>query len=387
MIKNAIVSYPLALVSLVVNNNIVYLGLPETGRVDVVSSKLDVVGVARTILDGQSITITRTVGSLVIAKTFEFTTDSNVATGNIAIPFTLSSTQSEIGDTLAAAIKNAGLGLAPAHVGNGNVIIGGSPEYSVSVANAPTVGVFGQPGVQGNSTLQIFGTLQLLVPSRGGADLKDDTTFTITSGSITATFEFDGNFSGSTVPGSSTIRFTPASTQSDIVTLIVQAINAKTALGITARDAGLGRIDLGLLENSAVNVRDSKLTTDRGNVQDGDYFTISNGTTAVTFEFENLSLGNGYNPSRTPIRFTNGDSRQRVYEAMQATIKSSALKLDTDITSDGLRLRDNASFLINTDNAPSLRKLGVPGGAIAVPFVQDASFTSEQVRDSIIRAI
>ena len=386
-IKNAIDSSPLALDSLVVNNNIVYLGLPETGRVDVVSSKLDVVGVARTILDGQSITITRTVGSLVIAKTFEFTTDSNVATGNIAIPFTLSSTQSEIGDTLAAAIKNAGLGLAPAHVGNGNVIIGGSPEYSVSVANAPTVGVFGQPGVQGNSTLQIFGTLQLMVPSRGGADLKDDTTFTITSGSITATFEFDGNFSGSTVPGSSTIRFTPASTQSDIVTLIVQAINAKTALGITARDAGLGRIDLGLLENSAVNVRDSKLTTDRGNVQDGDYFTISNGTTAVTFEFENLSLGNGYNPSRTPIRFTNGDSRQRVYEAMQATIKSSALKLDTDITSDGLRLRDNASFLINTDNAPSLRKLGVPGGAIAVPFVQDASFTSEQVRDSIIRAI
>ena len=104
--------------------------------------------------------------------------------------------------------------------------------------------------------------------------MKDDTTFTITSGSITATFEFDGNFSGSTVPGSSTIRFTPASTQSDIVTLIVQAINATTALGITARDAGLGRIDLGLLENSAVNVRDSKLTTDRGNVQDGDYFTI-----------------------------------------------------------------------------------------------------------------
>jgi len=386
-IKNAIDGSLLALDSLVVNNNIVYLGLPETGRVDVVSSKLDVVGVARTILDGQSITITRTVGSLVITKTFEFTTDSNVATGNIPIPFTLSSTQSEIGDTLAAAIKDAGLGLAPAHVGNGNVIIGGSPEYSVSVANAPTVGVFGQPGVQGNTTLQIFGTLQLLVPARGGADLKDDTTFTITSGSITATFEFDGNFSGSTVPGSSTIRFTPASTQSDIVTLIVQAINATTALGITARDAGLGRIDLGLLENSAVNVRDSKLTTDRGNVQDGDYFTISNGTTAVTFEFENLSLGNGYSPSRTPIRFTNGDSRQRVYEAMQATIKSSALKLDTDITSDGLRLRDNASFLINADNAPSLRKLGVPGGAIAVPFVQDASFTSEQVRDSIIRAI
>lgn len=377
----------LSLTSSIVNGNIVHLGLPEAGRVDVVSTELNIVGVARSILDGQSITITRTVGTTVVTRTFEFTTDGIVPGNLIPVLFSVASTQSEIGEALAAAITTAGLGLTPQHVGNGNVIIGGTSEYAISVANAPTVGVFGQPGVQGNTTLEIFGTLQMLVPPRGGADLTDDTTFTVSNGVLTATFEFDGNFSGSTVAGSQTIRFTPAATQGDIVLAIIQAINNFPGLGIVARDAGAGRIDLGLLENSAVNVRNSNLTLDRGNVQDGDHFTISDGVRVVTFEFENLSVGDGRDPNRVAIRFTNQDSRQRVYEAMKATIKSSALNLDTDITAAGLQLRDNAEYLTNIDNAPSLRMSGVPGGSIAVPFVQDPSFTSLQMRDSIIRAI
>jgi hypothetical protein len=386
-IQAAIQGSGLNLTSSVVNGNIVHLGLPESGRVDVVSTNLSVVGVARSIQDGQSITITRTVGNTVLSETFEFTSDPNVAPGNIPVPFTAASTQSEIGDALATAIAGSGLGLTPRHVGNGNVIIGGTTEYAISVANAPTVGIFGRPGVQGNTTLQIFGTLQLMVPARGGADLTDDTTFTVSNGVLTATFEFDSNFSGSTATGSRVIRFTRASTQGDIVLAIIQAINAVPGLGIVARDAGAGRIDLGLLANSAVNVRNSNLTLDRGNVQDGDFFSISDGTQVVTFEFENLSVANGRDPNRIPIRYTNQDSRQRVYQAMQATIKSSALNLDSDITSSGLVLRDNAQYLTNIDNAPSLQLTGVPGGAIAIPFIQDPSFTPEQMRDAIIRSI
>jgi hypothetical protein len=324
----AIEGSSLAISSSVVNGNVVHLALPNAGRVDVVSTELSIVGVARTIQDGQKITISRNVAGSITTTTFEFTTDAVVAAGNIPVLFGPADTQSQIGQALADAIAAAGLGLAPQHVGNGNVIIGGSTEYSISVADAPTVGLFGQPGVQGRTNLEIFGTLLLQVPPRGGADLTDNTSFTITNRNITATFEFDGNFSGSSIPGSRTIRFGGTSTQNDVVSAMIVAINAFPGLGVNARDAGNGRVDIGLLANSAVDVLDSNLTTARGNAQDGDYFSITDGTNTVTFEFENLSLGNGRDPSRVPIRYTNQDSVQRVYEAMQATIKSSILNLD-----------------------------------------------------------
>jgi hypothetical protein len=240
--------------------------------------------------------------------------------------------------------------------------------------------LYGKPGVQGRTTLEIFGTLQLQVPIRGGADLTDNTSFTISNNNVTAVFEFDGNFSGSTIPGSRTIRFSAVSTQADVVNAMVAAINAFPGLGVTARDGANGRVDIGLLPNNAVNVLDSNLTTARGNAQDGDYFSITDGVNTVTFEFENLSVANGRDPSRTPIRYTNQDSVQRVYEAMRATIRSSILNLDSQITEQGLVLFDNAKFLTNVDNAPSLRRTGVPGGAIPVPFVQDGSFSDIEVR-------
>ncbi|MFN5915328.1 MAG: GEVED domain-containing protein, partial [Planctomycetota bacterium] len=223
--------------------------------------------------------------------------------------------------------------------------------------------------------------------ARGGPDLTDNTSFTITNRNLTAIFEFDGNFSGSTIPGSRTIRFSGTSTQNDVVNAMIAAINSFPGLGVVARDAGNGRVDIGLLPNSAVNVLDSNLTTARGNAQDGDYFSITDGTNTVTFEFENISVANGRDPARVPIRYTNQDSVQRVYEAMQATIKSSILNLDSQITSRGLELFDTARYLTNVDNAPSLRRTGVPGGAIPVLFVQDPSFTSINMRDAIIRAI
>jgi hypothetical protein len=383
----AIAGSTLALRSTVVNGNVIHLSLPSAGRVDVVSTELNVVGVARTIQDGQTITITRNIAGSITSTTFEFTTDAAFTSGNIPVTFGPTDTQSQIGDALAKAIASAGLGLSPQHVGNGNVIIGGTSDYSISVANAPTVGLFGQPGVQGRTTLEIFGTLLLQVPARGGADLVDNTSFTITNRNLTAIFEFDGNFSGSTIPGSRTIRFSNASTQNDIVNAMIAAINAYPGLGVVARDAGNGRVDIGLLATSSVNVQDSKLTTARGNAQDGDYFSITDGVNTVTFEFENLSVGNGRDPSRVPIRYTNQDSVQRVYEAMKATLKSSILNLDSQITSRGLELFDTAKYLTNVDNAPSLRRTGVPGGAIPVLFIQDPSFTAINMRDAIIRAI
>ena len=224
------------------------------------------------------------------------------------------------------------------------------------------------------------------LPSRGGVDIVDDTRFTITNNNRTVTFEFDGNFSGPTSPANIAVRYTPASTSVDLVTALIPLISG-AGLGIIPRDAGGGRIDLGLLPNSAVNVLNSAVTISRGGVSDGDFFVINNGTVSVTFEFENLSIGNGRDPSRTPIRYNNQSSRADVFAAMKAVIESSILGLTTVIQPDGLRLLDNARFTTNIDNAPSLSLTGVPGGAIPISFVQDQSFTSLQMRDSIVRSI
>ncbi len=370
----------------IVDTDKVHLSLPIAGRIDVVNTNLKRVGVARSLVDGQSVTITRTVGSTVATHNFEFTFDGNVQSGNIPVLITNADTQSDIGNKLALAIRDANIGLQPRHVGDGNIFIGGTEEYAISVANAPTVGLFGRPGIQGNTTLDIFGTLLLQIPTRGGVDIVDNSTFTISANNRSVVFEFDSNFSGPSLPGNVVIRYGAASTAADLVTTILPII-ANAGLGINPRDAGGGRIDIGLLPNNSVNVGDSGITLSRGNVSDGDVFIVNNGTIAVSFEFENLSIGNGRNPANTAIRYNNQSSRADVFAAMKAAIESSALGLQTEITPSGLKLLDNARYTTNIDNAPSLQISGVPGGAVPVSFVQDLSFTSTDMRDSIVRAI
>ncbi|MCY2983371.1 MAG: Ig-like domain-containing protein [Planctomycetota bacterium] len=389
VIKGVLDTSGLALATQIVDGDKVYLGLPNAGRFDVIGSNLRSVGVSRALVDGQSIAITRTVGGVPTTKVFEFDTEADpgrVSANAVRIAISVSDTQAIIGDKLAKAIAFAGLGLEPQHVGDGNVFVGGTSEHSISINNAPSVGLFGRPGVQSSTTLDIFGTLLLQLPARGGVDIVDDTKFTITNNNRTVTFEFDGNFSGPTSPANVAVRYTPGSTSSDLVSALLPLI-ANAGLGIVPRDAGGGRIDLGLLQNSAVNVLTSAVTIARGSVADGDYFVINNGTTSVTFEFENLSIGNGRDPSRTPIRYNNQSSRADIFAAMKAAIESSSLGLATVIQSNGLRLLDSAKFTTNIDNATSLSLSGVPGGAVPISFVQDQSFTSLQMRDSIIRAI
>ena len=389
VIKAVLDSSGLALSTQIVDGDKVYLGLPNAGRFDAIGSTLRSVGVSRALVDGQSISITRTVGAVVTTKKFEIDTNPDpgqVAPGSIRIPVTVSDTQSDIGQKLATAIAFAGLGLEPQHVGDGNVFVGGTSEHTISTANASSVGLFGRPGVQSSTTLDIFGTLLMQMPVRGGVDIVDDTRFSITNNNRTVTFEFDGNFSGPSTPANIAVRYTAASTATDLVTSLLPLI-ANAGLGIVPRDAGGGRIDIGLLPNSAVNVLTSAVTLTRGSVADGDYFIINNGSFSVTFEFENLSIGNGRDPSRTPIRYNNQSSRGDVFLAMKAAIESSGLGLTTVVQANGIRLLDNAKFTTNIDNAPSLVLSGVPGGAVPISFVQDQSFTSLQMRDSIVRAI
>ncbi len=73
---------------------------------------------------------------------------------------------------------------------------------------------------------------------------------------------------------------------------------------------------------------------------------------------------------------------------MKAAIEASALGLQTQVLgATSLRLLATPSYTISTASAPSLNHTGVPGGANAIVFAQDISFTSEQVAQSIVRAV
>lgn len=379
----AIQRSPLKVQAQLIGSDVVYLGLPANGDALIMSSRLALVGVSRTISDGQSFSITYAG----VTKTFEYTTDSSVAAGRIPIPFTVTETQDEIGTRTAQIIRDANLDLDPLHLSNGNISLGGTVDHQVSVALAPSIGLSGTPGVAPKTTLEVVGSLVLQVPIRGGQDVVDDSFFRITANGVTVTYEFDRNSSGPTVPGNVVIPYGSTSSANDIATSMAIAIR-NSLPSINAQNIGAGRVDLGLLPDSAVSVGNSALSKRRGNVSDGEFFTITNGTTSVTFEFDNVSVGNGFVAGRTPILFSNNSTREEVVAAMKAAIEGSALGLQTEILAGTqLRLLDNPRSTTDITRAPSLGKSGVPGGANAVRFAQDANFTSDLVADQIYRAI
>ncbi len=117
------------------------------------------------------------------------------------------------------------------------------------------------------------------------------------------------------------------------------------------------------------------MTTARGVVSDGEFFTINNGSTSITFEFDNVDLGNGFTAGRIPILFRNNSTPESVVDTMKAVIEGTGLGLTTTVMPAGtLQLNDTPRFIIDSATAPSLRRTGVPGGAKPVTFIQDRSF-------------
>jgi hypothetical protein len=386
IIQSTVAATNLQLTPRIIGNDTVHLGLPAAGNVDRGSTSLEIVGVSRSVADGQSFSIT--FGST--TKTFEFNDvalNNGVASGNIPIDLLLSDTQDSLGARTAAVIAANGLGLDPIHVRDGNIAVGGTSAHSISVLNAPSLSLFGQPDVTPNTTVEMLGTIVLQVPTLGGTSMTDNTTFAIRANNRLVVFEFDGNISGPSAPGNVVIPFTTASTASEIVDRMVLAING-AGLNIVSRGIGNGRLDLGTLATNQVELRNSGLTILRGNVTDGEFFTINNGTLSKTFEFVNVSLGGGAATGRLPILFSNSSTRAELFAAMKTAIESAGLGLSTTvIATTTLRFADTPRFTYDFSSAPSLLRTGVPGGAVPVPFVQDQTFTGKQVAQSIVRAI
>src|SRR6185436_11338179 len=116
-------------------------------------------------------------------------------------------------------------------------------------------------------------------------------------------FEFDRN--GNVSSGTTAISFVTGESQDDLATAVTNALAAAN-LGLSPRNLGAGRVHLGSRANHTLPVPNGSVLTRSGlaeNVADGDRFTISNGTTTVRYEFEDLGVGNGVGFGQTPVPF------------------------------------------------------------------------------------
>lgn len=379
LIQASIQSSGLNLTPSILADNLLYIGLPVDGIVEADNSPLNVVGASRTVRDGQTFTISNGGPS----RRFEFDLNGSVASGNIAIPFTATTSQNELADRIVTAIQGAGLQLQPRRIGNGNVSIGGTETTLIDVAGAPTIGLFGDPGIQSNTQLQLSGPLLVKMPVAG---VVENSTFSVTNAGRTVTFEFDSNFSGPSQPGNVIVRYEVANPPAIVAQLVAQAIVGAN-LGITPVVQAGGVLNFGRVPDSTFNVQSSGLTTSRGLVADGEIFTISFGSQSVTFEFDDTSLGNGVAGGNTPIQFSPTSTELSVLETMRAVINSSGLSLVTTLESNVLSLNDTSFHSIVTSQAPTIVRTGIPGGTHRVSFIPDASFTSEDMKRAIIAAI
>ncbi|MEO8269604.1 MAG: cadherin-like domain-containing protein, partial [Aureliella sp.] len=365
----------------VVAGTLVHLGMGPSGSASIDNSKLTIVGVARTLADGEKFTITGNGKSV----TFELTRDATVATGNVAIMVAASDTQSVIADRIVAAIAAADLGLTPHAVGPGNIAIGGTSDNTIDASAAPGLTLFGKPGVQSKTRLQVFGPLLIQLPAINA--LADNSTLALQGNGKTVVFEFDGNGSGPSAVGNVVIPFTALSSQTDVGIALATAITG-AGLNITASSLGNGRVSLGQINANQVLVGTSGVTVVPSVVSDGETFTISNGLLAVTFEFNNVDLNNGFNPSNTQIQFSDTTSPATLIASMKAAIEAAGLGLTTTVLADAtLELNDTPRYLTDVSGAPTLVKTGVPGGANPVQFIQDSNFTGADLKRAIIAAI
>ena len=96
----------------------------------------------------------------------------------------------------------------------------------------------------------------------------------------------------------------------------------------------------------------------------------------MVFEFDNVGLNNGITTGNTPILFSATSTPETLVQSMKAAIEGANLGLTTTVLANAvLQLNDTPRFSTDTSSAPTLISSGVPGGANAVTFIQDASFT------------
>ncbi len=192
----------------------IHFGAPSSYSVDTSLTEMTQAGQPGVVADGDVILVSDGVNPTV---RFEFDSNGNVAAGNVAIPFSLASTQDDISNSITATIAAAGVGLTPTYFGAGHVHLGGTPDHRVVISGTPNLTQTGNPGVRSSTTLTV-------PPQAAGVGgVADGQWFSIQNGADTPVrFEFDDD--GVVTPGSRAILFTNTSTVDQLANYIISAI-------------------------------------------------------------------------------------------------------------------------------------------------------------------
>lgn len=281
---------------------------------------------------------------------------------------------------------------------------------SLSVSQASSLGVQGQPGVSGGSTVEVLGPLLLNIPTLGGVS--------VINGSILVLSDVNGNdvvfqFSLTNAPfnnirpGANVIAYSTNDTPEILADSLALAINASTAgLPATVVDGtqvSLGRIARTRVSNTGLPgfAGATAIGIQTGIVSDGEVLRIRQGDISVSFEFDSVESGGGVQPGNVQVSFQPNSSPGDIAESLAAAIRNNAGGLrftpgpdgtvfpiaETDengVLTGGVVLNDLPGTQVDTSAAPTLNVTGVPGGAI--PITISPLFSSEAIKQVILRA-
>ncbi|TVS14763.1 MAG: hypothetical protein EA424_18305, partial [Planctomycetaceae bacterium] len=393
----------------------VHIGSQIFHSVDVTSnSNLMTSGIAGGIADGEQFTIEFTIGGVTETVTFEFDTDGIVGLPVLPppgedpddpaddyiepqriIPFDFSQTSEQLAQLVIASIRAEIPHLAATTSLDDGFIhlresIDSQLESYLLDTSSSRLWQTGQPGVTGAMLVQLpDDRYEIQAPAAGGAAINDNEIFTINDGTRTVTFEFDLDGSGPTRSWYISIPLTGTETQDRLARMIQDAITSEGAFpDLEIDNLGAGLLRFAIAPDGAINTTGTQELNGavRSGVTDGETFQVTrSGTTTLTFEFNNDGT---FDPNNIQIGFSPTSSGAAVAQAMITAIGNAGVLGLTPVYLGGGTIRLNETPAHTFDRLESsLTVTGVPGGAVAIPYIPSASFTAENMAGAIISAI
>ncbi|MCS5630880.1 MAG: hypothetical protein NZ744_08615, partial [Pirellulaceae bacterium] len=329
-----------------------------------------------TIVDGEFFTITSSAGNQV----FEFDRDGAVQPNAIMVSYTVADDADDVAQSISAALAAADINLAPHTRGDGEVHVGSTAEHTLTSANT-------------------------IVTQRGVAEsVLDGEYITVDNGSDFLQMEFDTD--STTLPETTkVISITPDLDNEQIANIIINAIN-QAALGLSPTHVGDGEIHVGGDRLTALDSSNSSVVqfgqpgtrTELGlripgragvpfGLVDGEVFTISDGTTTVTFELDDdatTAVGN------RAITFSGTSTLDQIANTIVSQVQLSNLGLTASNLGDGfIELAGSTFQHAVVVGSSGLTQIGFPGVEATVPVIYQPfeSFDEQQMAIAIAAAI
>lgn len=371
-----------------VSGQTVYLNLPANGSASVgAGSRLTVSGLARTPGDGDTITFNPTGGGAAVVFEVNRTDepdgsggvmDDGVTDPNIPINLTRSTTADEFAGLVATAIQGQSISGLNANeiqpIDGGTLAIGGDVGLGLSVTGN-SFDVIGAPSVTGSSTLQVFGPLILSLPQFGGGGVLDGTTIILRDAAGNRRiFEFEELLTNNGLdnPAATSIPFNSFDDVDALSTSFVNTINA-AGLGITAQHTGMGRISLGRIDASRVEIPVILRLPTIGGAGIPDEATITlnaaDGTPQV-FEFD--SNGTLNDPTAIAINYTVADSVAFIASNVVNAINSAGLGINAErLGNTQVSLGSISTSRVELQNGSVITAVALQGAPLRRAIVND----------------